>query len=67
ASSLVLGITTLAITVGTIVPYTAFGRTIKMTALPLGFFLWLAVVVVAYMVLVTFLKKEYIRRYGELL
>ncbi|MEG0972449.1 MAG: magnesium-translocating P-type ATPase [Lachnospiraceae bacterium] len=60
ASSLVLVITTLAITLGTIVTYTV-------TALPLGFFLWLAVVVVAYMVLVTFLKKEYIRRYGELL
>ncbi|MEI7884837.1 MAG: magnesium-translocating P-type ATPase [Clostridia bacterium] len=67
ASLPVLLLTTLSIMVGTIIPYTAFGASIGMSAMPLSYFPWLAGMILCYMVLATFLKTMYRKRYGELL
>ncbi|MBU3220376.1 Mg2+-importing ATPase [Desulfonispora thiosulfatigenes DSM 11270] len=67
ASLPVLTLTTIAISIGTIIPYTAFGKMMGMAAMPPIYFLWLATTILAYMVLVTLLKKLYIRRYGQFL
>ncbi|MEG2353400.1 MAG: magnesium-translocating P-type ATPase [Clostridium sp.] len=67
ASKIVLSLTTVAIGVGTILPYTAFGRIIGLSSMPLSYFTWLGITVVLYMILVTILKKIFIKRYGELL
>lgn len=51
----------------TVIPFTSLGRMLGFVALPSVFFLYLAGIVLAYMVLATVIKKAYIRRYGELL
>jgi len=67
ASRPVLALTTVAIAVGTIIPFTAFGEMLKMSALPAMFFPYLIVTVLAYVTLVTIVKRSYVRKYGELL
>jgi len=67
ASFPVLLLTTLSITVGTIIPYTPFGKAIGMSGMPLSYFPWLAGMILCYMGLATFLKTMFIRKYGELL
>ena len=66
ASAPVLFFTTLAIAVGTIVPYTV-GSIFKMHPLPAIYFACLVGTIAAYMILVTIVKKIYVRRYGDLL
>ncbi|MGL5512326.1 MAG: HAD-IC family P-type ATPase, partial [Sporomusa sp.] len=51
----------------TVIPFTGFGASIGLAALPIVYFAWLALTIVLYMVLVTIFKKIFIRRYGELL
>lgn len=67
ASRPVLLVTCASIAVGTIIPYTAFGRVLDMTALPSGYFPWLIAMILGYMVLATILKTRFRRRFGELL
>lgn len=67
ASFSMIAITTLGIAVGTIVPFTNFGRNLWMLPLPGNYWLWLFVTMVLYLALVTVVKRIYIRRYGELL
>lgn len=67
ASFSMIAITTLEIAVGTIVPFTNFGRNLGMLPLPGNYWLWLFVTMVLYLALVTVVKRIYIRRYGELL
>lgn len=67
ASFSMITITTLGIAVGTIVPFTNFGRNLGMLPLPGNYWLWLFVTMVLYLALVTVVKRIYIRRYGELL
>lgn len=67
ASLPVLTFTSAAILVGTIVPYTVFGQILGMSPMPPIFFLWLVAIILSYMLLTTFVKKVFIRRYGELL
>jgi len=55
------------IAVLTIIPFTGFGESIGLAALPFSFFPWLILTVFLYMVLVTVFKKIFISRYGELL
>jgi len=57
----------LGITLGTLIPHTSFGSSVGMTPLPGIYFGWLAATLAGYMLLVTLLKKVYIRKYGELL
>jgi Mg2+-importing ATPase len=51
----------------TAIPFTRFGESIGLAALPSEFFAWLALTVVLYMLLVTVFKKIFIKRYVELL
>lgn len=67
ASFSMIAITALGIAVGTIVPFTNFGRNLGMLPLPGNYWLWLFVTMVLYLALVTVVKRIYIRRYGELL
>lgn len=67
ASFSMIAITTLGIAVGTIVPFTNFGRNLGMLPLPGNYWLWLFVTMLLYLALVTVVKRIYIRRYGELL
>ena len=53
--------------VATLIPYSPLAKPFGMTALPLVYFKWLALIVVGYMALVFAVKKLYIRKYGELL
>ena len=67
ASWQLTSLTTLGIIVGTIIPYTTFGTTLEMVAMPLIYFVCLIIIIILYMSLVTILKKKFINRYGELL
>ena len=67
ASLPVLLFTSASITVGTIIPYTTFGKIMGMSAMPAAYFPWLIGMILCYMFLVTFLKTMYKKRYGELL
>lgn len=60
-------LTTLGIAVGTIIPYTAFGKALDMVAMPAIYFPCLILIIILYMILATILKKAFIKRYGELL
>lgn len=60
-------LTTLGIAVGTVIPYTAFGKALDMVAMPAIYFPCLIVIIILYMILATILKKAFIKRYGELL
>lgn len=67
ASLPVLLLTTISITIGTILPYTAFDGALGMSAMPLSYFPWLIGMILCYMLLATFLKTMFRKRYGELL
>lgn len=60
-------ITSLAIMLGTLLPYTAFGEILDMYPLPWQYFPILLLTLVGYLMLVNMLKKKFIARYGELL
>lgn len=67
ASFIVTAITSLGIAVGTVLPFTNFGHRLGFTVLPSDYWLWLIITIVAYLALVTVIKRLYIKRYGELL
>ena len=67
ASLPVLLFTSVSIAVGTIIPYTIFGKMLGMSAMPATYFPWLIGMILCYMILATFLKTMYKRKYGELL
>jgi Mg2+-importing ATPase len=67
ASFPVLCFTSAGIALGTLIPYTGFGGTVGMAALPDAYYGWLAATLAGYMFLVTLLKKSYSEKYGELL
>lgn len=60
-------LTWLGIAVLTVIPFTAFGANIGLYPIPGAFFGWLAITVIAYMILVTIVKNIYVKKYGELL
>ena len=51
----------------TCIPFSAFGRSIGLTALPIVYFPWLLLTIVLYMIVATVMKKTYVKKYGELL
>lgn len=67
ASLPVLLSTSAAILIGTLMPFTPFGIIMGMTALPSAYFPWLIGIVICYMLLATFMKTMYKKKYGELL
>ena len=67
ASKPVLLFTTLAIAVGTSIPFTPIGEYLKMSPLPLLYFPWLIGTIVAYMALAQTIKTLFVKKFGELL
>lgn len=67
ASGVVTLLTCMGIVMATCVPFTPLGTALGLKPLPMFYFYWLALTIALYMVLVTVLKKLYIRKYGELL
>jgi len=67
ASAQVTLLTFTGIAVLTFIPFTVFGASIGLTALPPVYFAWLALTISLYMTLATTFKKIFVRRYGELL
>lgn len=67
ASLPIIVLTTIGISIGTIIPYTSFGTILGMYPMPPIYFLWLFGTIFTYMILVTILKKLYVKKYGELL
>ena len=67
ASWQLTSLTTLGVVIGTVIPYTAFGSSLEMVAMPLIYFVFLITIIILYMFLVTIFKKKFINRYGELL
>lgn len=60
-------VTCLGIAFGTILPLTALGRELDLTALPASYYFWLAITILLYMVVANAMKRVFIRKYGELL
>jgi Mg2+-importing ATPase len=60
-------LTTLGITIGTVIPYTWLGEQLNMAHLPLLYFPWMCAIILAYMMMITVMKKVFVYRYGELL
>ena len=56
--------TGLIMLVGLIIPFTTFGINIGMQPLPLNYFPWLVVTLVAYCVLIEIVKRWYIKRFN---
>ncbi|MBB6622922.1 magnesium-translocating P-type ATPase [Clostridium gasigenes] len=67
ASMPVIVLTSISILIGTIIPYTAFGKTLGMYPMPGIYFLMLFATIFAYMILVTVVKNKYVEKYGDLL
>ncbi|PTO39771.1 magnesium-translocating P-type ATPase [Enterococcus mundtii] len=67
ATFIMFSITSLGILVGSVLPFTNFGKELGLLPLPGNYWIWLIVTVIAYLGLVTFMKKIYINKFGELL
>jgi Mg2+-importing ATPase len=63
APSLALA-TAAVMTVGILIPFTRFGRSLHMVPLPGIFFLWLVFILLAYAALAQLVKTWFIKRYG---
>ncbi len=67
ASLPVTSLTFMGSIVLTLIPFTPLGRDIGLTSLPTIYFLYLVLIVLAYMCLMTIVKNIYIKHNGELL
>ncbi|GEL13181.1 magnesium-importing ATPase [Lapidilactobacillus concavus DSM 17758] len=67
ASKAMLLASVLEIGVGSLLPITAFGHDIGLVSLPGSYWPWLMLTVIAYLVVVTFAKKWYLKKFTELL
>lgn len=67
ASFIVTVLTGAGIAVGTILPSTSFGEKLGMIPMPANYYFWLILTIIAYLAFVTFMKKIYIKKFGELL
>jgi P-type Mg2+ transporter len=61
----VLLFTGLIMICGVWLPFSPLAPALKLEALPLGYFPWLAVILIAYCVLTQLLKRVYIQRFGK--
>ena len=63
----VIGMTTLVMVIGIVIPFTSFGASIGLQALPLSYFPWLVGILLSYCVLTQLVKNWYIRKFSGLL
>ncbi|RRJ94263.1 magnesium-translocating P-type ATPase [Opitutaceae bacterium TAV4] len=61
----VLLLTGFVLAVGCLLPFTALGRSVELEALPPGYWLFLAATVGGYCLLMQYVKRRYIKKYGE--
>ncbi|OTN86461.1 hypothetical protein A5819_003295 [Enterococcus sp. 7E2_DIV0204] len=67
ASGILTLVTSIGILVGTVLPFTRLGASIGFAPLPGNYFFYLIPTIIAYLLLVTVIKKIYMRKYQELL
>ena len=60
----VIGMTTLVMLIGIGIPFTSFGASIGLQALPLSYFPWLMGILLSYCVLTQLIKNWYIRKFS---
>ena len=60
----VIGMTTLVMVIGIVIPFTSFGASIGLQALPLSYFPWLMGILLSYCVLTQLVKNWYIRKFS---
>lgn len=60
----VIGMTTLVMVIGIVIPFTSFGASIGLQALPLSYFPWLVGILLSYCVLTQLVKNWYIRKFS---
>jgi P-type Mg2+ transporter len=65
ASPPVLLLTAAVIVIGVLIPFSPLGASVGLQALPLSYFPWLIVTLLAYCTLTQFIKSIYIRRFGK--
>lgn len=65
ASLPLISISILVIVIGLMLPFSVFADQLKLQPLPLGYFGWLAIILLSYALLMEFVKKWYIRRFGH--
>ena len=61
----VIGMTTLVMVIGIVIPFTSFGASIGLQALPLSYFPWLMGILLSYCVLTQLIKNWYVRRFSS--
>lgn len=61
----VIGMTTLVMGIGIVIPFTSFGASIGLQALPLSYFPWLMGILLSYCVLTQLVKNWYVRRFSS--
>ncbi|THB61601.1 magnesium-translocating P-type ATPase [Vagococcus silagei] len=67
ASFILTTVTSIGILVGSLLPFTEFGERLGLIDLPGQYWGFLAITIVAYLILVMVVKKIYVKRFGELL
>lgn len=67
ASAILTLLSVVSIGISIAIPYTAFGSSIGLHALPPNYYFWLVLTIIGYMVVVTIAKNYFIKKYGELL
>ncbi|MGX4685896.1 magnesium-translocating P-type ATPase [Vagococcus sp. JNUCC 83] len=67
ASFILTTITSIGIAIGSFLPFTSFGQDLGLMPLPGQYWGYLALTIVAYLMLVMVIKKIYVKRFGELL
>ncbi len=65
ASNALLISTFIVMSIGVIIPYTAIGTAAQLVPLPAPYFAYLAAILIGYCLLVTVMKKWYIKRFGQ--
>ena len=60
----VIGMTTLVMVIGIVIPFTSFGASIGLQALPLSYCPWLVGILLSYCVLTQLVKNWYIRKFS---
>ena len=60
----VIGMTSLVMIIGIAIPFTSFGASIGLQALPLSYFPWLVGILLSYCVLTQLVKNWYIRKFS---
>ena len=65
ASWPVLGLTSVIMVLGIVIPFTQFGASIGLMPLPLSYFPWLAGILLSYCVLTQLIKQWYVKRFTK--